>query len=895
MGEVYRARDTRLGREVALKVLPAEVSRDAERLSRFEREARSASSLNHPNIVTIHDIGRSDSVPYIAMELVEGKSLREIISSGALSAKKLLGIAVQAADGLAKAHGAGIVHRDLKPENLVVSSDGFVKILDFGLAKLVASERPLDAAGRGQAAASEHPMARLNQTAIPTVFGTQPGIVMGTVGYMSPEQAAGREVDFRSDQFSLGAILYEMATGSRPFQKETAVETLSAILREEPAPLSEQTPETPAPLRWIVERCLSKEPEERYASTQDLSRELRDVREHLSEIMRSGESAVVLPGHAPTFGRSRRVFLAGAAAGLLAGLSALLWWPRPAARGEPPFVRYLTYSGRDRNPAASPDGRMIAFTSERDGRSRIWLKQLAGGSEAALTEGPDHSPRFSPDSSMILYTRAEGVAPSIYRAAVVGGEARRIVENAFQADWSPDGKRIVFLRNAAKGNRPSSVIGLADSDGGSPREIARVENHQLLNPRWSPDGKTIAFAEVTQSGTKRILFTADAVTGVVRQIEPASAITFAGGPAWCPDSRNLLYSTGESVIASVTGGAARVVRHDIDSGRTETLFWSPGANDVLDVLPDGRVVMEAASGRENLKELVLDGQAPPREARWLTRGNTTDRQPAFSPDGEWIVFSSNRSGNLDLWEISTKSGAIRRLTDDAADDWDPGFTREGKVVWSSNRSGAFEIWMAEQDGSGARQVTKDGGDAENPTATPDGWIVYNQGSAEKAGVWKIRPDGSGARVIAERTVLPEVSPDGQYVSYVTGGREYRLEVKVSRVEDGRATPFKVTFPVGGPGTAAAGRTRWMPDGRTIVMFVREEGKPYALYAQSFDASRDTSGTLRRFAGLDPDVLFESFGISPDGSRLVVGAYEQLSSLLIAERVPGIPPRRTVPR
>ena len=245
MGEVYKARDTRLAREVAIKVLPADVASDRERLARFEQEARSASALNHPNIVVVYDIGRADSTSYIAMELVEGKTVRELGAAGPLSFKRALSIAAQAADGLAKAHAAGIVHRDLKPENIMVSSDGFVKILDFGLAKLVEPKS--------------------DQSKALTMAGSQTGsgIVVGTVGYMSPEQASGAPLDFRSDQFSLGAILYEIVTGRRAFARATAVDTLSAILHEEPEPVASLRVETPLPLRWMIERCLAKEPDER--------------------------------------------------------------------------------------------------------------------------------------------------------------------------------------------------------------------------------------------------------------------------------------------------------------------------------------------------------------------------------------------------------------------------------------------------------------------------------------------------------------------------------------------------------------------------------------------------------------------------------------------------------
>ncbi|HKD11786.1 MAG TPA: serine/threonine-protein kinase, partial [Thermoanaerobaculia bacterium] len=266
MGEVYRARDERLSRNVALKVLPSDVSSDKARLDRFEKEARAASSLSHPNIVTVYDIGTSDSLAYIAMELVEGRTLRELLTSGPIALRRLLSLAAQIADGLAKAHAAGIVHRDLKPENLMVTKDGFVKILDFGLAKLVPS---------GFEPAEGSHLATVTR-------GTEPGTVLGTVGYMSPEQASGHPADFRSDQFSLGSILYEMATGKRAFDRSTPVQTLSAIIQEEPEPVAVVAPRTPTNLVWVIERCLAKDPDDRYGSTRDLARDLAALRDHAS-------------------------------------------------------------------------------------------------------------------------------------------------------------------------------------------------------------------------------------------------------------------------------------------------------------------------------------------------------------------------------------------------------------------------------------------------------------------------------------------------------------------------------------------------------------------------------------------------------------------------------------
>ncbi|MFN2385272.1 MAG: serine/threonine-protein kinase [Thermoanaerobaculia bacterium] len=340
MGEVFRARDPRLSREVAIKVLPEALSSDRDRLRRFEKEARSASALNHPNIVTIHEVGSVDSGSYIVMELVAGVTLRELIAEAPLPARRLLNVSAQIAEGLAKAHGSGIVHRDLKPENVMITGDGHVKILDFGLAKL-----------------TEPNPTRGDETRSPTVSaGTEPGVVMGTAGYMSPEQASGKIVDFRSDQFSLGSMLYEMATGKHAFARETKPETLTAIIRDDPEPIALLNPRLPAPLRWVIERCLAKEPKERYASTEDLARDLAHIRDHLSEA-----SVVSSPETAAR--PARRPWLLGAAAlaaaavlGLLAGRFA----GKPASLA-PTFQRVTFRRGLVSNARFAADGQTVVY------------------------------------------------------------------------------------------------------------------------------------------------------------------------------------------------------------------------------------------------------------------------------------------------------------------------------------------------------------------------------------------------------------------------------------------------------------------------------------------------------------------------------------------------------
>ena len=364
MGEVYRARDTRLGREVALKILSADFSKDPDRLRRFEQEAQAASALNHPNILVIYDIGASDGSPYLVSELLEGTTLRERLHAGSvLSSNKALDYALQTAQGLAAAHEKGIVHRDLKPENLFLTTDGRIKILDFGLAKLIESRNAAE-----------------NQTATPTkTRHTLPNTLLGTVGYMSPEQASGRQVDFRSDQFSFGVLVYEMVSGKRAFQRATSPETLTAIIREDPEPLGSLSPQTPGPFRWLIERCLSKDANDRFASTRDLARELETIKTHLSELTSSKDTTVAE-------GRPKRRIFPVAVFATIALMSiaaaGALWWGRTRT-AETPELRFLTYSGHDSSPAASPDGKTIAFSSDRDGRRRIWLKDLASAARGS--------------------------------------------------------------------------------------------------------------------------------------------------------------------------------------------------------------------------------------------------------------------------------------------------------------------------------------------------------------------------------------------------------------------------------------------------------------------------------------------------------------------------------
>ena len=558
-------------------------------------------------------------------------------------------------------------------------------------------------------------------------------------------------------------------------------------------------------------------------------------------------------------------FLPGAA--LVAGLLLGALGARALFRAKavpPPEFQVLTYSGSDGQPSVSPDGRTIAFVSSRDGRPRIWVKQVVGGAEAVLTEGPDAQPRVSPDGSSVLFLRSSAAEASVYRAALVGGEARRVVGPAVAADWSPDGKEIVFLRTSASGGTIDSSLRRIALDGTNERTVANVPGRLLTAPRWSPDGTTIAALESPGTGTatpKLVLFPVDGSAPTRVETPETRAVL---GYAWNGDSRRVVFLGGASSDANSRSRTAKVFLKDVRTGTSRAVISGIDFGGSLDVFGNGALVLVTLARRSNLREVSTAG--PPGPGRWLTRGGSIDRQPVYAPDGEWVAFTSNRSGNQDIWELSTKTGAVRRLTEDPADDFDPAFTRDGKsLIFSSNRGGHFEIWMAARDGSGARRVTDDGLDAENASATPDGkWLVYASGNPDKRGIWKIRADGTGAtRLVAGPVILPEISPDGRVVSFVTvSGPDGSTSVSggansaigAVRLEDGAPVPFEA---VATGAIANRGRHRWMPDGASLVFLTGDRKGLSALRpSPSFPAGTHLprGGPWRASSGLADRVL-----------------------------------------
>ncbi len=626
MGEVYRGRDTRLGREVALKVLPVHLAEDREGLARFAHEARAASALNHPNIVTIYDIGKTDDAPFLAMEFVTGRTLRDVIKDGAVPFRRLLDIAAQLTDGLASAHGAGIVHRDLKPENLMLSADGFLKILDFGIAKLAPGFAGGDLSS--------------------SITGT--GLVVGTPGYMSPEQAAGRPVDFRSDQFSVGLILYELATGRRAFERPSPVETLSAIIRDEPEPLSALAPRLPAPVRWVVERCLAKDPEERYASTRDLAREWKQLQRNADALatdtalqtaattrleathtsrMRPGAGPSVTLGApipaaivAPALPESavrrvgRLVLTTLGALALVAGGGALGYWLRQKSADAPPPVwsGSLVMGGSTRvlSPRSSPDGRRVAFLTPVVGLAQVAAMEPESGDWTVLTKrrgaGAVHRVEWSPDGTRLFFDRVTDVPLGISSVPAIGGDERLVVEGAQSPDPLPDGSLLVVKLDAER--RFQLVQVWPDSGKQKPVGPPILADSSDLLSRVFPDGKEVLvwgrLAGAKDAGGRR-LHVIDIETGAARPFLPDLPLL----PPFLP------LRDGSRVLARLAAGDLhRIVAAARDGAGAQTLLSFSDRPRYLAEGTGGTLYVGFSDGVAELLRVPAAGGLPERVA-----------------------------------------------------------------------------------------------------------------------------------------------------------------------------------------------------------------------------------------------------------------------------------------
>ncbi len=820
MGEVYRARDTKLGRDVALKVLPAEVSSDPERRRRFEAEARSASALNHPNIVTVYDIGSSDSTIYVAMEMVEGKTLRELILTEPLPARKLLEIGVQIAEGLAKAHAAGIVHRDLKPENLMISRDGYVKILDFGLAKLV---EPLSG--------SE------DLSALPTMVApaTQPGTILGTVGYMSPEQASGGSVDFRSDQFAFGSILYEMATGRRAFQRKTGAETLAAIIREEPEPVGQLNPNAPAPVRWIVERCLAKDPEERYASTKDLARDLRSVRDHLSETSGSGAAVALAPL------RSRRTaWLLPAALALIAGAALGIVLGRSTAKAKPDSsvsLQRLTFQrGAIFSARFAPDGQTIVYGASWEGRP-VELFSARSDSLESRSLGLRAADIFSISSAgemAISIGRRHVVGfesiGTLARVALGGGTPREVLENVQDADWAPDGSKLAVARLVGETRRLEYPVG----------KVIYQSAGWVSHVRFSPDGKLLAFLDHPQRGDD---------IGIVKVVETDGKPHLTG-----PSATSGLWSVrGDEVWSTANRLQATSL-----SGKTRVIWAFPGDGSIQDIARDGRALFIRETRRRETAGLA-PGETAERNLSWLDWSNPRDissdgstllfDEESSSPTGRYLIYLRKTDGSPAVmigrgrsfglspdgrWAVAVTELASSQLV------LFPTGPGEAKPLSPANVNCQWATWFPDgrrllvsgsEPGHGSRLYVRDVPNGQPRAITPEGVTTFRH-SVSPDGKWipAMGPDGLALYPVepGQPRPIPGIAPEEQAVRWSADGRSLYLlrpgetsaRVSLLDVATGQRTLWKELRPPDPAGVLAVGPIVITPDGRSYVYSYR---------------------------------------------------------------------------
>jgi len=883
MGEVYLAKDTRLDREVAIKVLPEHFAEDQERLKRFEREAKSIATLNHPNVAQIYSVDQIENTCFLVLELVPGETLEDRIARGGMPIEEVIDVCRQIAEGLEAAHEAGVIHRDLKPANVRITPDGKVKVLDFGLAKSTVS-------------ASEH------GSASDSVLATEEGRLLGTPIYMAPEQARGKPIDRRVDVWAFGCVLFECLTGKRAFDGESMPDVLAAVMRET-ADFSRLPASTPSHVRELVERCLEKNQRQR----------LRDIGEARITLEAPGEESSG-PVHSSASRGPLRVLLGWGLGALLGGLAVFgLLRSEPLELPEPVVLRGLTFSGSDSAPSASPDGRLIAFQSARDGRLRIWLKQLDTGSEQVLSEGPDRSPRFAPDGNSVLFLRAEGERQNVYRKGLLGNESRKIVEDAVSACWSPDGTRIGIVRVVRDSELLQYGLFIVDIRTGEERELYRSGVGEILfSLRWVPDGSVLSAGTASQTGqfsdqSALVLVPTDG--GEVERFAVPGAVMhdhdWVGGAG-----RRVVYSQSWQAVGDLGGSLSKVLLWDLDSGQRRELFHAeylsanvgsatsalPGA--AIVVVKDETLVYCSTFVRQLLFESEIQGGRALSLGHRLLEGQARDRQPIYSPDGARLRFASNRTGNLDLWEIELGSGRLSQLTDDRAQDWDPGFMADGEgLLWSSDRGGQFEIWSAASDGSAARQLSQDGLDAENPSVAAGGeWILYWSANPEKLGVWRMRLDGSSQERLGEGNyVQTEISNDGLWGGFILQEpHKLRSVLHFVDIETGRIVPFEISVPADQDREESVdvGRMRWVSDcalsqGPAVAFIGLDEEGRTGVFLQDFDPERDTSATRRPLAGFQDGLMTESFDIAPDGTRITISYLEVTRKLMLAERVKGI--------
>jgi eukaryotic-like serine/threonine-protein kinase len=845
MGEVYRARDSKLNRDIALKVLLEREAADPQRRARFAREAQNIAALNHPNIVTIYSVEEADGIPFLTMELVSGRPLREIIPKDGMPLERLLAIAIPLADALNAAHARGISHRDLKPANIMVGADGRVKILDFGLAKLHEHEPASVPPGATSWPTAEHL--------------TGEGRIVGTAAYMSPEQAEGKPLDHRTDIFSFGVILYEMATGERPFQGDTTISVIASIVKDTPRPVTDINPALPRDIGRIVRRALVKDPEHRYQTVRDLGNDLEDLKRDLA----SGE--VLASGLGRELARVRRKArpLTAASALILVVLVLVVGWrlvrdrtPSPTSIGGGRLTMLLSSEGEARSPALSADGKMIAYIASDAGSVNLYVRRVAGGERIRLTDDSafKDEPSFSPDGDRIAFARRrpDAARPEICVIPALGGRASTVIADGRTPVWSPDGAHLALI--LVRRDEPEALA-VAAADGTDVRILLRADATYpfFYRPAWSPDGTLVAISR-SGGGVAQEVWQVPAAGGAPRRMWQDPPGVFSGDPVFTPDGRGIVHTSSR-------GGATNLWLMPVNGKAPVRLTSGTGPDASPSVSRTGAI----AFLNSRTRAMLLTHQLATGETRTLTTHHSVLWAPSFSPDGREVAVSRNEAdGSWHIWTVPAEGGAPRQITSSRLPEIYPRYTPDGSsILFQTWGSEPRRIWRVPREGGQAVALMPPRGEHdEYADVSPDGrWLAFARTEEGKVRV-HIAPAAGGEvrRLTDAPSTTPRWSPDGQWIAF-GADRSFAGGIWLIRADgtDRRRLTQTGGWPV------------WWPDGKQIgYQTVSSEGNAQIAVVRLDGGPPRTLDTLRFYGTNFP------FDVSPDGSRLIVTNSQHLS-------------------